>query len=279
MALHRAIATVGAIAAALVGSGCSDEIAPPPPPPATADIAAGGQHTCRLTGAGTTAPAFCWGDNSFGQLGDGSTTSSATPVPVSGGLSFTQLTTGSGHTCGLTAVGAAYCWGRNAEGQLGIGSTANSSVPVSVAGGLTLTALAAGSLHTCGLTEVRHRLLGHLSKGFRQRVGLAQALIHDPPVLILDEPTIGLDPRQIIEIRSLIKTLRVQRTVVLSTHILPEVSQVCDKVVVVNEGRVVLEDQLANLTRTRTLEEVFIEAISRDTSDGARAAAAAEEQP
>ena len=134
-------------------------------------------------------------------------------------------------------------------------------------------------LHTCGLTEVRHRLLGHLSKGFRQRVGLAQALIHDPPVLILDEPTIGLDPRQIIEIRSLIKTLRIQRTVVLSTHILPEVSQVCDKVVVINEGCVVLEDQLANLTRTRTLEEVFIEAISRDTSDGARAAAAAEEQP
>ena len=134
-------------------------------------------------------------------------------------------------------------------------------------------------LETCGLTGVRDRLLGHLSKGFRQRVGLAQALIHDPPVLILDEPTIGLDPRQIIEIRSLIKTLRVQRTVVLSTHILPEVSQVCDKVVVINEGRVVLEDQLANLTRTRTLEEVFIEAISRDTSDGARAAAAAEEQP
>jgi len=134
-------------------------------------------------------------------------------------------------------------------------------------------------LRTCALTEVRNRLLGHLSKGFRQRVGLAQALIHDPPVLILDEPTIGLDPRQIIEIRSLIKTLRVQRTVVLSTHILPEVSQVCDKVVVINEGCVVLEDQLANLTRTRTLEEVFIEAISRDTSDGARAAAAAEEQP
>jgi len=128
-------------------------------------------------------------------------------------------------------------------------------------------------LHTCGLTEVRHRLLGHLSKGFRQRVGLAQALIHDPPVLILDEPTIGLDPRQIIEIRSLIKTLRVQRTVVLSTHILPEVSQVCDKVVIINDGRIVVEDQLANLTRGRTLEDVFIEAISRDTGDGARAAA------
>jgi len=133
-------------------------------------------------------------------------------------------------------------------------------------------------LRTCALTEVRNRLLGHLSKGFRQRVGLAQALIHDPPVLILDEPTIGLDPRQIIEIRSLIRTLGAQRTVVLSTHILPEVSQVCDKVVIINEGRVVLEDQLANLTRTRSLEEVFIEAISRDAGDGARARAAAEEE-
>ena len=131
-------------------------------------------------------------------------------------------------------------------------------------------------LETCGLTGVRDRLLGHLSKGFRQRVGLAQALIHDPPVLILDEPTIGLDPRQIIEIRSLIKTLGGKRTVVLSTHILPEVSQVCDKVVIINDGRIVVEDQLANLTRGRTLEDVFIEAISRDTGDGARAAAATE---
>jgi len=132
-------------------------------------------------------------------------------------------------------------------------------------------------VQTCGLGAVRSRLLAHLSKGFRQRVGLAQALIHDPPVLILDEPTIGLDPRQIIEIRSLIRALGTQRTVVLSTHILPEVSQVCDKVVIINEGRVVLEDLLANLTRTRTLEEVFIEAISRDTGDGARAATSAEE--
>src|ERR1051325_7947049 len=131
-------------------------------------------------------------------------------------------------------------------------------------------------LETCGLTGVSDRLLGHLSKGFRQRVGLAQALIHDPPVLILDEPTIGLDPRQIIEIRSLIKTLGGKRTVVLSTHILPEVSQVCDKVVIINDGRIVIEDLLTNLTRTRSLEEVFIEAISRDTGDGARAAAASE---
>ena len=131
-------------------------------------------------------------------------------------------------------------------------------------------------LETCGLTDVRDRLLGHLSKGYRQRVGLAQALIHDPPVLILDEPTIGLDPRQIIEIRRLIRTLGGKRTVVLSTHILPEVSQVCDKVVIINDGRIVVEDELANLTRGRALEDVFIEAISRDTGDGARAAAATE---
>jgi ABC-2 type transport system ATP-binding protein len=132
-------------------------------------------------------------------------------------------------------------------------------------------------IETCGLTGVRERLLGHLSKGFRQRVGLAQALIHDPPVLVLDEPTIGLDPRQIIEIRSLIKGLGTgKRTVVLSTHILPEVSQVCDKVVIINEGHVVVEDSLANLTRTRSLEEVFIDSISRDAGDGMRAAVEAE---
>ena len=124
-------------------------------------------------------------------------------------------------------------------------------------------------LETCGLTAVRERLLGHLSKGFRQRVGLAQALIHDPPVLVLDEPTIGLDPRQIIEIRGLIKTLGGKRTIVLSTHILPEVSQVCDKVVIINDGRIVVEDQLTNLTRGRSLEEVFIATIGREAAEGA----------
>ena len=127
-------------------------------------------------------------------------------------------------------------------------------------------------LETCGLTGVRNRLLGHLSKGFRQRVGLAQALIHDPPVLVLDEPTIGLDPRQIIDIRTLIKTLGAKRTVVLSTHILPEVSQVCDKVVIINDGRIVVEDQLVNLTRGRSLEEVFIAAIGREAHDGGHGA-------
>jgi ABC-2 type transport system ATP-binding protein len=117
-----------------------------------------------------------------------------------------------------------------------------------------------------GLTEVRSRLLSHLSKGFRQRVGLAQALIHNPEVLVLDEPTIGLDPRQIIEIRTLIKELAGNRTVILSTHILPEVSQVCDKVVIINEGRIACEDMLATLTRTESLEEVFLRYITADSA-------------
>jgi ABC-2 type transport system ATP-binding protein len=120
-------------------------------------------------------------------------------------------------------------------------------------------------LATCGLDSVRDRLLGHLSKGYRQRVGLAQALIHDPPVLVLDEPTIGLDPRQIRDIRALIRTLGGQRTVVLSTHILSEVTEVCDKVVIINDGRVALEDALTNLTRDgRKLEDIFIDTISRE---------------
>ena len=121
----------------------------------------------------------------------------------------------------------------------------------------------------CGLDTVRNRLLKHLSKGFRQRAGLAQALIHDPPVLVLDEPTIGLDPRQIIEIRSLIRELAGQRTVILSTHILPEVSQICEKVVIINDGRVVLEDDMKSLTRGGSLEDVFLRAIAKETPEAA----------
>src|SRR5262245_11854389 len=118
------------------------------------------------------------------------------------------------------------------------------------------------AVERCGLTEVTRRVLGHLSKGFRQRVGLAQALIHEPAVLVLDEPTIGLDPRQIREIRALIEELAGERTVILSTHILPEVSQLCRKVVIINEGRVMVEDQIDDLTRDMPLEEVFMRQIS-----------------
>lgn len=100
-----------------------------------------------------------------------------------------------------------------------------------------------------GLTEHYSRVIGTLSKGFRQRVGLAQALLHDPEVLILDEPTVGLDPNQIIEIRGLIQNLASDRTVVLSTHILSEVSMTCKRVIIINEGRIVASDTVANLER------------------------------
>lgn len=123
------------------------------------------------------------------------------------------------------------------------------------------------AIERMGLADVAGRLLAHLSKGFKQRVGLAQALVHDPEVLVLDEPTIGLDPRQIIEIRGLIRGLSGNRTVILSTHILPEVSQVCDKVVVINEGRVICEDSRENLTRDASLEEVFLRLITADTAE------------
>lgn len=96
-------------------------------------------------------------------------------------------------------------------------------------------------VHTCGLEEVRHKDIGELSKGYRQRVGLAQAMIHDPEVLILDEPTSGLDPNQIVEIRNLIKQLGRAKTVVLSTHILSEVQATCDRVLIINEGRIVAD--------------------------------------
>lgn len=92
------------------------------------------------------------------------------------------------------------------------------------------------------ITHVQHRLIRNLSKGYRQRVGLAQALVGAPEVLILDEPTVGLDPKQIIEIRKLIKALGKNHTIILSSHILPEVSAVCERVVIINKGRIVAVD-------------------------------------
>ncbi|HEO72029.1 MAG TPA: ATP-binding cassette domain-containing protein [Candidatus Hydrogenedentes bacterium] len=102
-------------------------------------------------------------------------------------------------------------------------------------------------IERCGLSSVEGRVQRNLSKGFRQRVGLAQALIGSPPVLILDEPTVGLDPSQIVEIRSMIRELAEDHTVLLSTHILPEVTMVCERVLIIHQGRLVAQDTMANL--------------------------------
>ncbi len=104
------------------------------------------------------------------------------------------------------------------------------------------------AIERTGLGDVQKRLIGNLSKGYRQRVGLAQALVHNPAVLILDEPTVGLDPKQIIEIRELIKSLAGEHTVVLSSHILPEVTATCQRIIVINKGRIVAEDSIDRLT-------------------------------
>ncbi len=115
-------------------------------------------------------------------------------------------------------------------------------------------------IEKAALGAVRKQVIGSLSKGFRQRVGLAQALLGDPEVLILDEPTVGLDPRQIIEIRELIKTLGGDHTIILSTHILPEVEMTCERVVIINEGQVVAQDTPDNLTRRlRGTERIVLE--------------------
>ncbi|MDV3347639.1 ABC transporter ATP-binding protein [Leptothoe sp. LEGE 181152] len=106
----------------------------------------------------------------------------------------------------------------------------------------------ASAMERCNLSEKKKVLIRKLSKGFRQRVGIAQAIVHDPPVIILDEPTVGLDPKQIIDVRNLIKSLAGQHTIILSTHILPEVSMTCDRITIINKGRIVATDTPDNLT-------------------------------
>jgi ABC-2 type transport system ATP-binding protein len=130
------------------------------------------------------------------------------------------------------------------------------------------------AIERCGLHGVGRRVIGTLSKGFRQRVGLAQAIVHDPPVLILDEPTVGLDPIQIQEIRALIAELAAPRgdqqrhTVILSTHILPEVEAICRRVILIHQGRKVVDQPLAELTSGgQSLEEVFGRETSRDLAE------------
>ncbi|MGQ0811326.1 MAG: ABC transporter ATP-binding protein [Nitrospiraceae bacterium] len=137
--------------------------------------------------------------------------------------------------------------------------------------GMTGQSLSTGknrAVERLSLGAVRDRLIGNLSRGYRQRVGLAQALLHDPPVLILDEPTVGLDPKQIIEIRELIKSLAGSHTVILSTHILPEATAVCERVVIISGGRIVAEDTPDQLSaRLRRSEKISV-TLKSPPSDG-----------
>src|SRR5436853_3141828 len=117
----------------------------------------------------------------------------------------------------------------------------------------------------CAVGDVKNTLLGKLSKGYRQRVGLAQAIIHNPDVLILDEPTAGLDPKQINETRDLIKGLAGDHTIILSTHILPEVSQTCERVIIISKGKIVATDSVSDLQhRARAGESVLVEVAGRN---------------
>lgn len=130
-------------------------------------------------------------------------------------------------------------------------------------------------VRACGLDAEKHKRIGELSKGYRQRVGLAQAMVHDPQVLILDEPTSGLDPNQIVEIRELIRSLGRERTVILSTHILPEVEATCDRILIIHHGRIVADGRPGELLK-RLAGHDIIDVQVRDAADAAVAAALTE---
>ena len=121
-------------------------------------------------------------------------------------------------------------------------------------------------VHVCGLNEEKHKKIGELSKGYRQRVGLAQAMIHNPEILIFDEPTSGLDPNQIIEIRNLIKRVGRQKTVILSTHILPEVEAICDRILIINKGKIVADGTPETLRKQAQGEEMLRVKIEDETN-------------
>lgn len=122
-----------------------------------------------------------------------------------------------------------------------------------------------------GLGREQHKLIGALSKGYRQRVGLAQAMLHDPEVLILDEPTSGLDPNQLVEIRSLIKSIGQEKTVIFSTHIMQEVEALCDRVVIINQGNLVADDAIDQLQKRVTQQSVItIEFLEKTTTSQLR---------
>lgn len=120
---------------------------------------------------------------------------------------------------------------------------------------------------TCGLNAEKHKKIGELSKGFRQRVGLAQAMIHDPDILILDEPTTGLDPNQIVEIRKLIREIGKEKTVILSTHILPEVEATCDRILIINKGKIVADGSAETLKKQAQGQELLVTTIEEGNAE------------
>jgi len=123
------------------------------------------------------------------------------------------------------------------------------------------------ALAKCGIKNVAHRIINHLSKGYKQRVGLAQAIIHDPEILILDEPVNGLDPKQITEIRNLIKELGKEKTVILYSHILSEVEAVADRVLIINNGKIAADDTIENLRERSKGNNIFVLDIIEETAD------------
>ncbi len=124
------------------------------------------------------------------------------------------------------------------------------------------------ALDACGLTHKRNSVISTLSKGFRQRVGLAQAIVHKPPVIILDEPTVGLDPLQIQEVRKLIQSFRGKHTVLLSTHILSEVTANCQRAIIIHRGKIIHEQAISDLNDRQSLEEVFLSVVTKDEVQG-----------
>jgi ABC-2 type transport system ATP-binding protein len=120
------------------------------------------------------------------------------------------------------------------------------------------------ALEATATEDVARQPIGTLSRGYKQRVAIAQAIVHDPEVIVLDEPTIGLDPKQVIGVRKLIKGLAADRTVILSTHILPEVTQLCDKIVIISDGRIVADDSIESLTANEDLEHMFLRVTVSD---------------
>lgn len=134
-------------------------------------------------------------------------------------------------------------------------------------------------IERCGLDREKHKNINELSKGYRQRVGLAQAMIHDPEILILDEPTTGLDPNQIVEIRKLIKDLGKEKTVILSSHILSEVEATCDRILIINRGRIVADGTSATLrsqSEGQELLKIHIEASAEEVEKAVRGLASVE---